>query len=58
MSNRLESEVSNTNPTQDVDEDDEVNLLNEASSPLTDNEKPKDPSFNLETNEEAQLLDS
>ncbi|CAF3497006.1 unnamed protein product [Rotaria sp. Silwood1] len=44
ISNTIENEISNSNRTHNIDEDDEVNLLNEEDQLLTDNEKTKDQS--------------
>ncbi|CAF2531230.1 unnamed protein product [Rotaria sp. Silwood2] len=58
ISNTLENEVSNSNRTNDLDDDDVVNLLNEEDQLLIDNEKTKDQSYKLDKHDEAQLLDS
>jgi hypothetical protein len=55
MSNTLETKIPNQTRT---DEDDEINLLGEEHGLLTDNDKTNNQQYELETHDEAQLLDS
>ena len=59
MRNTRETEVPNSTQTNDTDvDDDEICLLNEEDQLLSESEKLNNQQYELETQDEVQLLDS
>ncbi|UJR08466.1 hypothetical protein I4U23_012735 [Adineta vaga] len=60
MSNTLETKLPNSNQINETDADEELRLLNDVNDDqyVADNDKNRNQSYELETHDEVQLLDS